>query len=109
MIVLCRYDLEFKLCQFEWVEVGPVVDVLDEAVDDTCDGLPVVGGSVWVVEGGLGWQPVRPEAHVPVGQDCHDLLAATTLVTASLLSDQQAKSLSTLGLHRRLVLPQLNA
>ena len=87
-----------------------MVDVLDEAVDDTCDGLLVVGGSsVWVVEGGLGWQPVRPEAHVPVGQDCHDLLLATTiLVTASLLSDQQAKSLSTLGLHRRLVLSQLN-
>ena len=103
MIVLCRYDLEFKLCQFEWVEVGPVVDVLEEAVDDACDGLLVVGGGV-SVEGGLGRQPVRPEAHVPVGQDCHDLLAKI-LVTASLLSDQQAKSLSTLGLHRRLVLP----
>ena len=48
MIVLCGYDLEFKLCQFERVEVGPVVDVLDEAVDDACDGLLVVGGGVWV-------------------------------------------------------------
>ena len=35
---------KFKLGQFEWVQVGSVVDVFDEAVDDSGHGVYVTRG-----------------------------------------------------------------
>lgn len=85
-----------------------MVDVFDETVDDSRNGVLVA------VSRGMGWrwEPVGPETDVPVLQDCDNFFGWLSVFEACTPldhSDQPPVTLSSFGGEGGLVLFELNS